>query len=529
LPGTKVSLRPTGLSSQDSLENRSYEEEQMTTTIKESMTPPLIGASSASLDTWSAVDWRKAIKQVQRLQMRIAKAVREGKHGKAKSLQWILTHSFSAKLLAVRRVVKNKGGKTAGVDNIIWKTPQQKMEAVRALKRRGYQPQPLRRIYIPKKNGKLRPLGIPTMTDRAWQALFLLALEPVSETLAEKNFYGFRPKRSTADAIEQCFIVLSRKLSAQWILEGDIKSCYDRISHPWMLENIPMDKSILSKCLKAGYIEKKVYHSTEEGTPQGGIISPTLANMTLYGLEQAAKNAVPKGNMVNVVVYADDFIITGASKELLEEKVKPAVKAFLAERGLELSEEKTKITHINDGFDFLGFNVRKYKGKLFIQPSKKSIKAFLGHIRGLIKSNPTAKTENLIRLLNPKIRGWVNYYRHVVSRKTFVYVDSCIFESLLRWIKRRHPRKDAVWRYKKYFRRQGLKNWIFFARSHDRKGNVIVSDLFKATSVSIQRHIKIKGAATLYDPVFRDYFEMRKRFNIRPLGYGRFAYGIPQF
>ena len=508
--GTKVSPRPTGLSSQENLENRIYEEKQMTTTAK-----PLVGAPSACLESWDAIDWCKVKKQVKRLQMRIAKAVREGKHGKAKSLQWILTHSFSAKLVAVKRVVQNRGSKTAGVDRIIWKKPQQKMQAARSLKRIGYCPKPLRRIYIPKKNGKQRPLGIPTMIDRAWQALHLLALEPVFESQADRNMYGFRPKRSTSDAIEQCFIALAKKRSPQWILEGDIKSCFDRISRSWMLDNIPMDKSILSKWLTAGYIEKNVFHPTEEGTPQGGLISPTLMNMTLNGLERTVKNAVSRRDMVNVIVYADDFIITGASIEVLEQKVKPAVITFLQERGLEISLEKTQITHIEDGFDFLGFNVRKYKGKFLIKPSKKSIKAFLCDIRTFIKSNKTAKTENLIWQLNPKIRGWSNYYRHVVSKKTFAYVDYCIFQILQQWIKRRHPNKSARWLKKKYFRSQGFRYWMFFARTHDKKGNVILLDLFQAAKVAIKRHVKIKGEATIYDPSFRDYFERRKRSRIK--------------
>ncbi len=494
----------------------------MTTTAK-----PLIGASSTCFTSWDAIDWRKVKKQVKRLQMRIAKAVREGKHGKAKALQWILTHSFYAKLLVVKRVAQNRGHKTAGVDRIIWNTPRQKMRAARSLKRKGYRPKPLRRIYIPKKNGKLRPLGIPTMIDRAQQALHLLALEPVSETQAERNIYGFRPKRSTADAIEQCFIVLARKNSPQWIFEGDIKSCFDRISHLWIGTNIPMDKGILNKWLKAGYIEKNVFHPTEEGTPQGGIISPTIMNMTLNGLEQAVKSAVSKRDKINVIVYADDFIITGASKEVLEQKVKPAVIDFLQERGLELSLEKSQITHIEDGFDFLGFNVRKYKGKLLIKPSKKSIKAFLYNIRDTVKSNKTAKTENLIRQLNPKIRGWTNYHRHVVSKKTFSYVDKSIFQTLLLWIKRRHPKKSAEWQRKKYFHSQGFRNWIFSARSYDKKGNVRLSDLFKAAGVPIKRHVKIKGVATPYDPVFKDYFERRKKSHTkRSGGYGRSAYGL---
>jgi RNA-directed DNA polymerase len=456
------------------------------------------------------MDWRSAEKQVKRLQMRIAKAIQEGRHGKAKALQWLLTHSFYGKLLAVKRVTENRGAKTPGVDGVIWKTTRQKEDAVKTLKRRGYKAQPLRRIYIVKSNKKLRPLGIPTKTDRAQQALCLLGLEPFSEQRADKNAYGFRPKRSAADAIEACFQALSRRTSAQWVLEGDIKSCFDRIDHFWLLANVPMDKVILQQWLKAGYMEKRILHSTIEGTPQGGIISPCLAVFALSGLEQAAKKAALRADKVNVVAYADDFIVTGASKEVLENKIKPAITAFLKERGLELSEEKTKISHIEKGFDFLGFNVRKYKGKLLIKPAKKSVKRFLDNIRRTISSNISINTGNLIGILNPKIVGWSNYFRYVVSKKTFSDVDSRIFDKLMWWIKRRHPNKNAGWRHKNYFRREGLRNWIFYGVSKSKNGKSKLRDLRKASAVPIQRHVKIQAAATPHDPKYRDYFAKRK-------------------
>lgn len=477
----------------------------MTTTVT-----PSIGASSAA-STWDAIDWQSAEKQVRRLQMRIAKATREGRRGKVKALQWLLTHSFSAKLLAVRRVVRNRGRKTAGVDGVVWTTSRQKLQAARSLQRRGYRPQPLRRLYVPKKNGKRRALGIPTQRDRAMQALYLQALEPVAETQADRNAYGFRPKRSTADAIGQCFIVLSRKRSPQWILEGDIKACFDRISHSWLLDHIPMDKYILRKWLAVGYMEEGILYPTEAGTPQGGIASPSLANMALDGLEQVAVNAAPKGLKVHVVKYADDFIITGASREVLEERVKPAVEAFLWERGLELSAEKTHITHINDGFDFLGFNVRKYAGKLLIKPAKASVKTFLGELRWFIKSNRAAKTEQLVRQLNRKIRGWANYYRHAVAKRTFSYVDHKVFLALLYWVNYRHPNKSNQWKRKRYFRTQGRRQWVFYAGIHDKQGKATHLDLFQAAHVSIIRHVKIRADATPYDPAFLDYFARRQR------------------
>ena len=214
------------------------------------------GASFHGVTDWHAIDWKSAHRNVRRLQARIVKATQEKRWGKVKALQRLLTHSFSGKALAVRRVTENQGKHTPGVDKITWNTPHKKINAIYALRQRGYHPQPLRRIYIPKKNGKKRPLGIPCMKDRAMQALYLLALDPVAETTADPNSYGFRPQRSTADAIEQCFTALGNIHTAQWILEGDIKGCFDAISHAWLLAHIPMEKAILKKWLKGGIYGK---------------------------------------------------------------------------------------------------------------------------------------------------------------------------------------------------------------------------------------------------------------------------------
>ena len=474
-------------------------------------TASVLGASSAYGVNWDALNWRPIERQVRRLQLRIAKAVREGRWGKVKALQWLLTHSFAAKLLAVKRVVHNPGRRTPGVDRVVWRTTAQKMQAAWSLKRHGYSPKPLRRLYIPKKSGKLRPLSIPTMTDRAMQALHLLALAPVAEMGADRNSYGFRPYRSTADAVGQCFTVLAQKQSAQWILEGDIKACFDRISHAWMEAHIPMDATILRKWLAAGYIDKEVFYPTEAGMPQGGIASPSIANMVLDGLEQAASKAAPRQAKVHVTRFADDFIVTGASKEVLEHRVKPAIEAFLHPRGLELSAEKTKITHIDNGFDFLGYNLRKYNGKLIIKPAKANVNALLAKVREVIKSNPSATTVNLIQQLNPMIRGWANYHRHVVAKKTFARVDTSIYLALQRWIKRRHPNKNARWRRQRYFRSQGFRHWIFSTKVRQADGSTGYLDLFKASSTAIRRHVKIKAEATPYDPKYTDYLERRKR------------------
>lgn len=354
-----------------------------------------VGAASRDEDDWHTTDWYRVTRDVRRLQVRIVKATQEGRWNKVRALQRLLTHSHSGKVLAVRRVTENQGKDTAGVDGEIWNTPARKAEAVHQLRRHGYRPRPLRRVYIPKRNGKKRPLGIPTMRDRAMQALYLQALDPIAETTGDRDSYGFRKERSTADAIEACFIFLGKGKSPQWVLEGNIKACFDRIDHDWLLANVPLDTTILRAWLKAGFMEQGLLHPTGEGTPQGGIISPVLANLALDGLEQRLLQNFPRkgrgrgatyvNDMVNLVRYADDFIITGATKEVLEQKVKPLVEAFMAERGLELSQEKTVITHIDEGFDFLGQNVRKYGGKILIKPAKDNVQAFLAKVRGIIK------------------------------------------------------------------------------------------------------------------------------------------------
>ena len=475
----------------------------------------LTGASSSSA-VWNSIDWQTAKAEVHRLQIRIAKAYKEKKYGKVKALQRLLTTSYHAKLLAVRRVVQNRGAKTPGIDGVIWSTHQQKMEAARSLKRRGYKTQPLKRIYIKKKDGiKLRPLSIPPMRCRGQQSLYLLALDPIAETIADKNSYGFRPLRSTADAIEQCFKSLCRKDSAQYIMEGDIKGCFDNIDKTWLCNNIPTDKVMLKKWLDAGYIEDGKLYPTGRGVAQGGSISPTLLVVTLSGLEAAVKAVVRQKDKVNVCVYADDFIITGATPEILEKKVKPVVVSFLEERGLTLSEEKTKITHINDGFDFLGMNIRKYNGKCIIKPAKSNVKRFLTDIRSEIKKQRAVKTEDLIYRLNQKIRGWSNYFSHVCSKQTFSYVDHQIFQSIWRWATRRHPNKGKRWIKAKYFLRDGDRAWAFSAAVTNEAGDRTYVRLREACKTPIKRHVKIKAVATPYDPTHHKYFGERLQKRLR--------------
>ncbi|MDE2422429.1 MAG: group II intron reverse transcriptase/maturase [Gammaproteobacteria bacterium] len=484
------------------------------------------GAPSHQSATWHSIDWVRCHREVRRLQARIVKATREGRHSRVKALQWILTHSFSGKALAIKRVTENQGKKTSGVDGITWSTPEAKSQAILSLKRHGYHPKPLKRVYIPKANGKMRPLGIPTMKDRAMQALYLLALSPVAETTADRRSFGFRPSRATADAIEQCFIVLAQKHAPQWILEGDIKGCFDNIDHDWLLNHAPTDRMILKKWLKAGYMEDRQLFPTEAGTPQGGIISPTLANLVLDGLEARLNNAFGRTRYtngirfclkINYVRYADDFIVTGCSKELLENEVIPIIKDFMRERGLTLSPEKTKITHINEGFDFLGQNIRKYDGKLLIKPSKANVAAFLQKVRTVIKGNKTLCQDYLIQRLNPMIQGWANYHRHVVSKTTFARVDHEIWRALWQWAVRRHPQKGCGWVRRRYFHTVGTRHWVFAAETGERfpDGNPILTSLRKMSDTPIRRHRPIRLEANPFDPQWGKYFEERAALKIR--------------
>ncbi len=422
--------------------------------------------------SWKEIDWTAAESYVNRLQVRIVKAVQAGKWRLVKRLQTLLCNSFYAKALAVKRVTTNKGKKTPGVDGGVWKTPQEKMEAVYDLNTLTYHALPLRRVYIEKYGKKeKRPLGIPTMHDRAMQGLQLLALDPVEEATADKNSFGFRRGRSAQDAMEYIFKLLSRKTSPQWILEGDIKGCFDNISHEWMLNNITADKRIMRQFLKCGYIDKKRLFPTEEGSPQGGLVSPTYANLTLDGLEVLLQkeystsstghyNANYNKHKVHLCRYADDFIITSDSEEVLTE-VRSLVESFMEARGLKLSNEKTVITNINVGFDFLGWNFRKFKGKLIVQPSVKSKKKVTQKLSQIIKTYHQAEQDLLIHKLNEVTKGWAEYHHCVCAKSTFALIDHRMWEMLWKWAKRRHPRKPHKWIKRRYWHSKANRQWIF--------------------------------------------------------------------
>jgi RNA-directed DNA polymerase len=476
----------------------------------------LAGAAPDRAVDWSAIDWRKVYRTVRRLQARIVKAVRAGRWNKVKALVYLLTHSFGGRALAILRVVSNSGAKTPGVDGDTWNTPEAKSKAFSALRRHGYQPQPLRRVYIPKRNGTRRPLGIPTMRDRALQALYLLGLDPIAETLADSHSYGFRLERSGADALQQCHIVLGGRHSPSWILEGDIKACFERIDHDWLLRHIPMDTELLCKWLKAGFLEKQALFATTEGTPQGGIISPVLANRTLDGLQRLLAERFmntpgrARKHKVHLVRYADDFIITGTSEVLLEYGVKPLVAHFLQERGLELSHEKTRITHIGAGFDFLGQTVRRLpSGKVLLKPSRRSVQTFVRGVQETIEQSGGMTAGDLIWRLNQQIKGWAMYHRHAASKRTFTQMDRRIFRLVWHWCRRRHRGRCRKWLKARYFRASGPRHWVFTGELRDSKGKEWPITLMEAGKVSIRRQWKIRGEANPYDPVWEPYLEER--------------------
>lgn len=472
-------------------------------------------ASSHGPNDWQVIDWRRVEQHVRTMQMRIAKATQESDWRRVKALQRSLTRSFAARALAVRRVTENQGKRTAGVDRELWGTPTCKWEAVSAIKQqRGYRPMPLRRVFIPKANGKERPLGIPTMKDRAMQALHLLGLEPVVESQSDPNSYGFRRNRSTADAMSQLFICLSQKAAAPWVLEADIEGCFDHINHEWLVSQVRMDRVILNKWLKAGVVYKGQLASTEAGTPQGGIISPTLANVALNGLEnglQAHIRATMVSSKVqklkvNVVRYADDFVITGASQDLLVTVVRPWVEAFLAERGLRLSPAKTRVKHIDEGFDFLGWNFRKYSGVLLIKPSKKNVQAFYGKVKGIVKGHAMVKQAELIKLLNPVLRGWAQYHHPVVAKETFSRIDTLMWWRLTRWARRRHPKKSPRWVAEKYWPTvEGRAEFATRVRLAD--GEPQWMRLYRLADTDIVRYRKVMGGYNPFDPQWEAYGE----------------------
>jgi len=479
------------------------------------MSSTVLQASSGLLiPAWHSIDWAGCYRRVRSLQRRIVQAVQGGAWRKVKRLSYLLVHSVAARALAVKRVTENTGKKTPGVDGERWETPEQKATAVTRIGQwREYQPQPLKRVYIPKPNGKQRPLSIPTLEDRARQALYLQTLQPMAETQADHNSYGFRPQRRCADAIDQCFKALRQKTSATWILEGDIEGFFDHIAFSWIEDHIPMNKEILAKWLRSGFLDHGTLYPTTAGVPQGGICSPVISNLVLDGLEQVVCGPprFRRRYHLHYVRWADDFIVTANSRQVLEEVILPRIAAFLRARGVRLSAEKTVITPLAQGFDFLGQTLRKHErpngksAKLRITPSKASLQALMAKVRTLCKQARGATPAQLIDTLTPVLRGWANYHRHTICGQTFAKLDTFVWQRVYRWAKRRHSDKTGRWLVERYFPHQAGEAWRF---TDPATGKQL---LRVREAVKPQRYLKVKGEANPFDPAWEMYFQDRDR------------------
>ena len=476
---------------------------------------------AASLDqAWANLDWAQAHRQVTKLRQRIFRATQRQEWQRVRDLQKLLLRSYANHVLSVRQVTQvNAGRRTPGVDGQVVETAAQRMRLVHQLQ--GDTPhrvRPVRRVYIPKANGQQRPLGIPTITDRVRQHVVKTALEPSWEAQFEPTSYGFRPGRSPHDAIEHLFRLLRAGLPNCWVLDADIRGAFDHIHHAYLLrrlEHFPARRQV-AQWLQAGYLEYGTLHATSEGTPQGAVCSPVLANIALDGLDAVLRRLqLPGGRgRLHLVRYADDFVVVAPTRDLLEQAL-PHIRAWLAERGLELHPEKTRIVHIDQGFSFLGFHLRRYKGKRLIKPQKEKVLAKLREWAAWRKNHPAISAAAVIQYLNPRLRGWAAYYRHGVSKRTFDYVDHRLVQMLWRWARRRHPSKARRWVKDRYFPRVGTRRWVFAATTRDRRGLKRRLALHQVADTPIVRHVMVRLGASPDDPALRAYWATRRQRQLR--------------
>lgn len=455
---------------------------------------------------WLSINWKSVQKRVRNLRRRIFRATQNGEWNQVRSLMKLMLRSYANLLLSVRKVSQeNQGKRTPGVDKHLALTSKARMRLVHEMMTvKAWRVKPAVRIYIPKADGKKRPLGILTLRNRAAQAIVKNALEPCWEAQFESKSYGFRPGRSAHDAIEACFSRLNRNSTHRWVLDADIKGAFDSIDQAFVLNklgNIPA-RGLIKAWLAAGYVEEEIFNQTERGTQQGGVISPLLANVALDGIQ----NILP--SQFGFIRYADDWVATAKTKEELE-SIKPVIEDWLAERGMVLNEKKTQIVSVLEGFDFLGFNIKHYHGKCLIKPAKAKVLAFLQGIRKWLKTQRSSSAEHVIRKLNPIINGWAQYYRCVVSSKIFGYVHARIWSYLWQWCNRRHPKKNKAWIKNKYFRIIDGKDWNFFAIDTTSDSTEAIISLIDISRMPILRHAKVRGSASPDDPSQIEYWNAR--------------------